>query len=38
VEKDALAVERSEQKHVKGWAEKFRQRKRAEKAAKLKEK
>ncbi|HEY1707107.1 MAG TPA: bifunctional UDP-N-acetylglucosamine diphosphorylase/glucosamine-1-phosphate N-acetyltransferase GlmU [Rhizomicrobium sp.] len=34
VESNALAVERAEQKHVKGWAEKFRARKRAEKAAK----
>jgi len=36
VEKDALAVERAEQKQVSGWAEKFRTRKRAEKAAKAK--
>jgi bifunctional UDP-N-acetylglucosamine pyrophosphorylase / glucosamine-1-phosphate N-acetyltransferase len=34
VEPDALAVERAEQKHLPGWAEKFRARKRAEKAAK----
>jgi bifunctional UDP-N-acetylglucosamine pyrophosphorylase/glucosamine-1-phosphate N-acetyltransferase len=34
VEKDALAVERADQKHVSGWAEKFRQKKRAGKKAK----
>jgi bifunctional UDP-N-acetylglucosamine pyrophosphorylase/glucosamine-1-phosphate N-acetyltransferase len=34
VEANALAVERAELKQVKGWAEKFRTRKRAEKAAK----
>jgi bifunctional UDP-N-acetylglucosamine pyrophosphorylase/glucosamine-1-phosphate N-acetyltransferase len=34
VSKDALAVTRAEQKEVPGWAEKFRSRKRAEKAAK----
>jgi len=31
VEKDALAVERSEQKHIAGWAAKFRARKKAAK-------
>jgi len=35
-EKDSLAVTRSEQKQVSGWAEKFRARKKAEKAAKAK--
>jgi bifunctional UDP-N-acetylglucosamine pyrophosphorylase/glucosamine-1-phosphate N-acetyltransferase len=34
VESDALAVERSEQRSVGRWAAKFRERKRAEKAAK----
>jgi bifunctional UDP-N-acetylglucosamine pyrophosphorylase/glucosamine-1-phosphate N-acetyltransferase len=34
--KDSLAVTRAEQKEVPGWAEKFRARKRAEKAAKAK--
>jgi bifunctional UDP-N-acetylglucosamine pyrophosphorylase/glucosamine-1-phosphate N-acetyltransferase len=34
ITKDALAVTRAEQKEVPGWAEKFRTRKRAEKAAK----
>ena len=34
--KDALAVTRAEQKEIPGWAEKFRTRKRAEKAAKAK--
>jgi bifunctional UDP-N-acetylglucosamine pyrophosphorylase/glucosamine-1-phosphate N-acetyltransferase len=34
VEPDALAVTRVEQKQVTGWAEKFRKKKRAEKAAK----
>jgi bifunctional UDP-N-acetylglucosamine pyrophosphorylase / glucosamine-1-phosphate N-acetyltransferase len=34
--KDSLAVTRAEQKEVPGWAEKFRQKKRAEKAAKTK--
>ena len=34
--KDALAVTRAEQKEIPGWAEKFRTRKRAEKAAKKK--
>jgi bifunctional UDP-N-acetylglucosamine pyrophosphorylase/glucosamine-1-phosphate N-acetyltransferase len=38
VEGDALAVERSEQRQVSGWAAKFRARKRAEKAAKTKTK
>jgi bifunctional UDP-N-acetylglucosamine pyrophosphorylase/glucosamine-1-phosphate N-acetyltransferase len=32
--KDSLAVTRAEQKEIPGWAEKFRKRKRAEKAAK----
>jgi bifunctional UDP-N-acetylglucosamine pyrophosphorylase / glucosamine-1-phosphate N-acetyltransferase len=32
VENDALAVERAEQKQLGGWAEKFRTRKKAEKA------
>jgi bifunctional UDP-N-acetylglucosamine pyrophosphorylase/glucosamine-1-phosphate N-acetyltransferase len=32
VEANALAVERSDQKHLSGWAEKFRARKKAEKA------
>ena len=32
--KDALAVTRAEQKEIPGWAEKFRARKKAEKAAK----
>ena len=36
VEKDALAVERNEQRQVPGWAAKFRAKKRAEKAAKAK--
>ena len=36
VEKDALAVERNEQRHLPGWAAKFRAKKRAEKAAKSK--
>lgn len=35
-EKDSLAVTRAEQKQVSGWAEKFRTRKKAEKAAKAK--
>ena len=34
VEANALAVTRSEQKQIPGWAEKFRARKKAEKAAK----
>jgi hypothetical protein len=34
--KDSLAVTRAEQKEISGWAEKFRSRKRAEKAAKKK--
>ena len=34
VPKDALAVTRAEQKDVAGWAEKFRIRKKAEKAKK----
>jgi bifunctional UDP-N-acetylglucosamine pyrophosphorylase/glucosamine-1-phosphate N-acetyltransferase len=34
VEANALAVTRSEQKQIAGWAEKFRARKKAEKAAK----
>ncbi len=34
VEANALAVERADQKQVSGWAEKFRARKRAEKAKK----
>ena len=34
--KDSLAVTRAEQKEIPGWAEKFRVRKRAEKAAKKK--
>ena len=34
VTKDALAVTRAEQKEIPGWAEKFRSRKKAEKAAK----
>ncbi|MGZ5931742.1 MAG: bifunctional UDP-N-acetylglucosamine diphosphorylase/glucosamine-1-phosphate N-acetyltransferase GlmU [Rhizomicrobium sp.] len=34
--KDSLAVTRAEQKEIPGWAEKFRTRKRAEKAAKAK--
>ncbi|MBI1211102.1 MAG: bifunctional UDP-N-acetylglucosamine diphosphorylase/glucosamine-1-phosphate N-acetyltransferase GlmU [Alphaproteobacteria bacterium] len=38
VEGDALAVERSEQRTVGRWAAKFRERKRAEKAAKAKSK
>jgi bifunctional UDP-N-acetylglucosamine pyrophosphorylase / glucosamine-1-phosphate N-acetyltransferase len=36
VEENALAVVRAEQKNVPGWAEKFRIRKKAEKAAKAK--
>jgi hypothetical protein len=36
VEKDALAVERSDQRQVSGWGAKFRAKKRAEKAAKAK--
>jgi bifunctional UDP-N-acetylglucosamine pyrophosphorylase/glucosamine-1-phosphate N-acetyltransferase len=36
VEADALAVERSHQRHLLGWAAKFRAKKRAEKAAKAK--
>jgi bifunctional UDP-N-acetylglucosamine pyrophosphorylase/glucosamine-1-phosphate N-acetyltransferase len=35
-EKDSLAVTRAEQKQLSGWAEKFRTRKKAEKAAKAK--
>jgi bifunctional UDP-N-acetylglucosamine pyrophosphorylase/glucosamine-1-phosphate N-acetyltransferase len=35
-EKDSLAVTRAEQKQISGWAEKFRTRKKAEKAAKAK--
>ena len=38
VSANALAVERSQQKSIDGWAEKFRARKRAEKAAKAKPK
>ena len=38
VEENALAVVRAEQKSVPGWAEKFRARKKAEKAAKAKTK
>ena len=38
VEGDALAVERSEQRSIGRWAAKFRERKRAEKAAKAKSK
>jgi bifunctional UDP-N-acetylglucosamine pyrophosphorylase/glucosamine-1-phosphate N-acetyltransferase len=34
--KDSLAVTRAEQKEIPGWAEKFRARKKAEKAAKAK--
>src|SRR3569832_73940 len=34
--KDSLAVTRAEQKEIPGWAEKFRARKKAEKAAKKK--
>ena len=34
--KDSLAVTRAEQKEIPGWAEKFRTRKKAEKAAKAK--
>jgi len=34
VSKDALAVTRAEQKEIPGWAEKFRSRKKAEKAKK----
>ncbi len=34
--KDSLAVTRAEQKEIPGWAEKFRTRKKAEKAAKKK--
>ncbi|MCE9522924.1 MAG: bifunctional UDP-N-acetylglucosamine diphosphorylase/glucosamine-1-phosphate N-acetyltransferase GlmU [Alphaproteobacteria bacterium] len=37
VEKDALAVERSDQRQVPGWAAKFRATKRAEKSKKAKE-
>lgn len=36
VEKDALAVERGEQRQISGWAAKFRTKKNAEKAAKAK--
>jgi bifunctional UDP-N-acetylglucosamine pyrophosphorylase/glucosamine-1-phosphate N-acetyltransferase len=36
VERDALAVERNDQRQVSGWGAKFRARKRAEKAAKAK--
>jgi bifunctional UDP-N-acetylglucosamine pyrophosphorylase/glucosamine-1-phosphate N-acetyltransferase len=36
VAKDALAVTRAEQREIPGWAEKFRTRKKAEKAAKEK--
>jgi bifunctional UDP-N-acetylglucosamine pyrophosphorylase/glucosamine-1-phosphate N-acetyltransferase len=36
VDGDALAVERSEQRSIGRWAAKFRERKRAEKAAKNK--
>jgi bifunctional UDP-N-acetylglucosamine pyrophosphorylase/glucosamine-1-phosphate N-acetyltransferase len=32
VEANALAVERSDQKQLSGWAEKFRDRKKAEKS------
>jgi bifunctional UDP-N-acetylglucosamine pyrophosphorylase/glucosamine-1-phosphate N-acetyltransferase len=38
VDENALAVVRAEQRAVPGWAEKFRTRKKAEKAAKTKEK
>ena len=38
VEGDALAVERSDQRQAPGWAAKFRAKKRAEKAAKMKSK
>ena len=38
VEGDALAVERSDQRQAPGWAAKFRAKKRAEKAAKIKSK
>ncbi|HUO91328.1 MAG TPA: bifunctional UDP-N-acetylglucosamine diphosphorylase/glucosamine-1-phosphate N-acetyltransferase GlmU [Rhizomicrobium sp.] len=38
VDENALAVVRAEQKSVAGWAEKFRARKKAEKAAKAKNK
>ena len=34
--KDSLVVTRAEQKEIPGWAEKFRTRKKAEKAAKAK--
>lgn len=37
VERDALAVERAEQKQITGWAEDFRRKKRAAKAAKTRE-
>jgi bifunctional UDP-N-acetylglucosamine pyrophosphorylase/glucosamine-1-phosphate N-acetyltransferase len=36
VEKDALAVERGDQRHIEGWAAKFRAKKQAAKAAKAK--
>jgi bifunctional UDP-N-acetylglucosamine pyrophosphorylase/glucosamine-1-phosphate N-acetyltransferase len=36
VERDALAVERSDQRQASGWAAKFRAKKRAAKAAKTK--
>jgi bifunctional UDP-N-acetylglucosamine pyrophosphorylase/glucosamine-1-phosphate N-acetyltransferase len=36
VEKDALAVERGDQRQIAGWAAKFRAKKKAEKAAKAK--
>lgn len=36
VEKDALAVDRGDQRQVSGWAAKFRAKKKAEKAAKAK--
>ena len=36
VEKDALAVERGEQRQIAGWASKFRAKKKAEKAANAK--
>ncbi len=36
VERDALAVERGEQRQIAGWAAKFRAKKKAEKAAKAK--
>ena len=36
VEKDALGVERSDQREISGWGAKFRAKKRAEKAAKAK--